>query len=237
MTTDADADQATPTHCRTCQVRQGGLCEVLDPAELMRLAHQSRRTRHGPGETLAIESGEVGYANVTRGTVKLSRVLRDGRQQVVGLQFAPDLMGRLFSTESPLSAEAATDVELCRIPRSVLESLVADSDRIKLRLLAQSLRDLDAARDWMVTLGRKTAAERVASLLLLVATRTGIADGAGRLTLELPISRADMADFLGLTLETVSRQISRLRHDGVIEVRGHRSVVILGPVALEARAG
>ncbi len=237
MTRPQDADPATPVHCRSCQVRHGGLCEVLDPSELLRLAGQARRTRHGPGETLTIESGEVGYANVTRGAIKLSRVLRDGRQQVVGLQFAPDLMGRLFSSESPLSAAAATEVELCRIPRSVLEGLVADSARIKLRLLAQSLRDLDAARDWMVTLGRKTAAERVASLLLLVATRTGVADGTGRLTLELPISRADMADFLGLTLETVSRQISRLRHDGVIAVRGHRVVGILNLPALEARAG
>jgi len=237
MTTDFDTDQTTPSHCRNCRVRRNGLCEVLDPAELIRLAGHSRRTRHGPGETLTIESGEVGYANVTSGTIKLSRVLRDGRQQVIGLQFSPDLMGRLFSTESPLSAEAATEVELCRIPRSVLEALVASNDRIKLRLLAQSLRDLDEAREWMVTLGRKNAAERVASLLLLVATRVGVADAAGKLTLELPISRADMADFLGLTLETVSRQISRLRHDGVIAVRGHRCVVILNRMALESRAG
>ncbi|WP_055046676.1 Crp/Fnr family transcriptional regulator [Devosia sp. A16] len=237
MTTDAEADHATPSSCRHCKVRHQGLCEVLGPAELARLAGQARRTRHGAGETLTIESGEVGYANVTSGAIKLSRVLRDGRQQLVGLQFSPDLLGRLFSSESPLSAEAATEVELCRIPRSVLERLVADNDRIKLRLLSQSLRDLDDAREWMVTLGRKTAAERVASLLLLVARRIGVADADGRQTLALPIGRADMADFLGLTLETVSRQMSRLRHEGVISVRGHRCVVILNRTALEARAG
>lgn len=236
MTTDSQPDP-TPAHCRNCRVRHDGLCQVLDPAELIRLAHQSRRTRHSPGDPLAIESGEIGYANVTSGTIKLSRVLRDGRQQVVGLQFSPDLMGRLFSSESPLSAEAATEVELCRIPRSVLEALVAGNDRIKLRLLAQSLRDLDEAREWMVTLGRKNAAERVASLLLLIAMRVGVADASGKLTLQLPIGRADIADFLGLTLETVSRQISRLRHDEVIAVRGHRCVVILNRAALETRAG
>ncbi len=185
-----------------------------------------------------MESDEVlGYANVIHGTVKLSRVLRDGRQQLVGLNFAPDLLGRLFSTESPLSAEAATEVELCRFPKGVLEQLVADSESLKLRLLDQSLKELDEAREWMVTLGRKSAVERVASVLLLVATRIGSRQADGSVAIELPIGRADMADFLGLTLETVSRQITRLRHDGVIAVRGHRDVVIHDLEALRARAG
>lgn len=227
-----------PTACRSCQVRHGGMCEVLDANELARLATYSRRTRHGAGEALAVESDAVrGYANVMRGTVKLSRVLRDGRQQLVGLQFAPDLMGRLFSTESPLSAEAATEVELCRMPREVLEGLVANSDGLKQRLLEQALQDLDEAREWMVTLGRKNAVERVACVLLLLATRSGCRDAGGSITVNLPIGRADMADFLGLTIETVSRQMSRLRHEGIISVLGHRCVVIHDMAALRARSG
>lgn len=214
------------------------MCEVLDPAELLRLAAFSRRTRHGVGEALAVEGDAVvSYANVTHGTIKLSRVLRDGRQQLVGLQFAPDLMGRLYSNESPISAEAATEVELCRVPRDALEALVADSAGLKQRLLQQAIQDLDDARDWMVTLGRKSAVERVASLLLMLAARTRNLDATAEVTLELPISRADMADFLGLTLETVSRQISRLRHDGVITVQGHRCVVVRDLEALRARSG
>lgn len=219
-------------------MRQGGVCEVLGPAELCRLASQSRRTRYRAGEALAVESSEVrGYANVTHGTVKLSRVLRDGRQQLVGLQFAPDLMGRLFAANSHLSAEAATEVVLCRFPKDVLESLVVGSDRLKQRLLEQSLQDLDEAREWMVTLGRKNAIERVASVLLLVATRTGELDRDGNTVIELPIGRADMADFLGLTLETVSRQMSKLRREGVIAVRGHRCVFIRDLATLRAWTG
>jgi len=238
MDTRLTPDQPIPVSCQRCRVREGGVCEVLGPTELQRLATYSRRTRHCAGETLAVESDEVmGYANVTSGTVKLSRVLRDGRQQLVGLQFAPDLMGRLFSTESPLSAEAATEVELCRVPKEVMEALVLSSDRLKLRLLDQSLKDLDEAREWMVTLGRKSAIERVASVLLLVATRMGGADAQGDIVVDLPIGRADMADFLGLTLETVSRQMSRLRHEGVISVQGHRCVVIHDLDALKGRTG
>lgn len=238
MDTLVKPEPTVPMACRSCRVRHGGMCEVLGPVELARLAACSRRTRHGSGEALAVESDAVhGYANVTRGTVKLSRVLRDGRQQLVGLQFAPDLMGRLFSSESPLSAEAATEVELCRIPRDVLEGLVADSEGLKQRLLEQALQDLDEAREWMVTLGRKRAVERVASVLLLIATRMGGRDAHGNITLDLPIGRADMADFLGLTIETVSRQMSRLRREGVISVQGHRCVVIHDIEALGARSG
>lgn len=230
----------TPKVCRECRARREGICAVLSTTELTQLAGNARRTRHLAGEALAIESGEItGYANVTDGVVKLSRVLRDGRQQLVGLQFAPDLMGRLFRTESPLTAEAASDVELCRMPRTVLEGLVDSSTRLKQHLLDQSLQDLDEARDWMVTLGRKNAAERVASLLLLIASRnasSGI-EGTDSATFDLPIGRADMADFLGITIETVSRQISKLRHEGTIVISSHRHVVIPDLAALRSRAG
>lgn len=227
-----------PAVCRDCRVRHGGMCEALGPAELWRLAGQSRRTRHEPGEALALESAETnGYANVVEGTIKLSRVLRDGRQQLVALQFAPDLLGRLFSTESPLSAEAATAVELCRFPKDALEALVAGSHQLQRRLLEQSLQDLDEAREWMVTLGRKSAIERVASVLLLVALRSGCRQPDGDIAIELPIGRADMADFLGLTLETVSRQMSKLRREGLIGLQGHRRVLIRDLPALRALTG
>lgn len=227
-----------PRACLECRVRHEGICAVLSPAELQQLARHARHTRHQAGEGLALESDEIsGYANVTAGAVKLSRVLRDGRQQLVGLQFAPDLMGRLFRTESPLTAEAASDVELCRFPKRVLEALVASSANLTQRLLNQSLDELDEAREWMVTLGRKSAAEKVASLLLRIACRSGSADIGNSVAFDLPIGRADMADFLGLTIETVSRQVSRLRHSGVISVSGHRHIKVLSLRALKDRAG
>jgi CRP/FNR family transcriptional regulator, anaerobic regulatory protein len=237
VSVDASAEPV-PRVCQDCRVRHDGICAVLSAAELRQLAGNARHTRHEAGEGLVIESGEIsGYANVTNGAVKLSRVLRDGRQQLVGLQFAPDLIGRLFRAESPLTAEAASAVELCRFPKVVLEALVATSASLKQRLLDQSLQDLDDARDWMVTLGRKSAAEKVASVLLLIAQRSTGPDSGDRVAFDLPIGRADMADFLGLTIETVSRQISKLRHDGVISVAGHRRVEVLSVQVLKDRAG
>ncbi|HQZ12468.1 MAG TPA: Crp/Fnr family transcriptional regulator [Devosia sp.] len=238
MTTIETTD--LPETCKDCSVRHVGICAALTVAELHRMARSARHTSHGAGDPLVFENSEItSYANVTDGVVKLQRVLRDGKQQMVGLQFAPDLLGRLFGTENLLTVEAASDVDLCRVPKSVLEGLVAGSAELKQRLLDQSLQDLDDARDWMVTLGRKDAQQRVASLILLIAKRSGpwSSGGAAAIIFELPLSRSDMADFLGLTIETVSRQISKLRHDKVIDVVNHRQVTVPDMARLTARAG
>ena len=235
------AEPSIPTHCLACKARHDGMCSVLDAAELALLSSHTRHTRHAAGETIAVESDIVdGYANVVEGVVKLSRVLQDGRQQLVGLQFAPDLVGRLFGRENLLTAEAASPVALCRVPRPILEALVARSGALERRLLDQALADLDQAREWLVTLGRKTAGERVASLLLMIAERSlpaGEAEPVGPVTFELPLGRGDMADFLGLTIETVSRQISRLRREGVIEVAHHRDITVASLERLRRRGG
>ena len=114
------------------------------------------------------------------GVVKLTKTLSDGRQQIVGLQFAPDFLGRPFKSESAINAEAATDVSLCSFPegrhRADDEGIARSSSTA---CCEQTLKELDEARDWMVTLGRKTAAEKVASFLLLIA-RNIDPDGAIR---------------------------------------------------------
>jgi CRP/FNR family transcriptional regulator len=174
-----------------------------------------------------------------RGVVKLTKGLEDGRRQVVGLQFAPDFVGRLFADESQVTAEAASDVDICRVPKAALERLIADNPGMERRLLMQTLRELDEARDWMMTLGQKTAAEKVASFLYLIASHidpTGQANGRGA-SFDLPLTRADIADFLGLTIETVSRQLTQLRKDRVIEISNYRQIAVPDLRRLQARCG
>jgi CRP/FNR family transcriptional regulator len=176
---------------------------------------------------------------VLAGVVKLTKSLSDGRQQIVGLQFAPDFLGRPFKAESAINAEAATDVSLCSFPKPVMDRMIAESPGLEHRLLKQTLKELDEARDWMVTLGRKTAAERVASFLLLIARNIDpTADPDRReASFTLPLTRADIADFLGLTIETVSRQITKLRADGIIKVENNREVTVADMARLSARGG
>lgn len=228
-----------PHACSSCGVRRNGICSYLTPQQLWEFASSTRHTHHQPGETLTVETGAAsGYAMIVEGVIKLTRLFRDGREQVVGLQFASDLLGRLYSDKSPTTAEAVSEIELCRMPRSVLEGIVDRSPELRDFLLRRSLQDLDDARDWMVTLGRKSAPERVASILLLFALRSRKADSqASSSTFDLPLIRADLADFLGITIETVSRQITKLREDGVVIVTGHRHVVVPDMDRLRMRAG
>jgi CRP/FNR family transcriptional regulator, anaerobic regulatory protein len=230
----------TPLLCRSCEARHKGMCGVLDSAELVALSRHTRVMRHLAGEQVAAESMPIeSYANVMRGVVKLSKVMGDGRQQIVGLQFAPDFLGRLFASDNAVTAEAASDVELCRVSKSALEHLVAVNPRLEHRLMEQTLRELDEARDWMVTLGRKTAAEKVASFLYLVATHLDPAADTKqkRRTFVLPLTRGDIADFLGLTLETVSRQLSRLRANKVIAISAVTRIDVPDLYQLRKRCG
>ncbi|PZO82038.1 MAG: transcriptional regulator [Mesorhizobium amorphae] len=215
------------------------MCGVLDAGELTALAKHTRMVRHGAGEELAGENAQAqSYANVMRGVVKLTKMLEDGRQQIVGLQFAPDFLGRLFSPQTSVTAEAASDVDLCRIPRAALERLIRENPALEHRLMQQTLRELDEARDWMLTLGRKTAAEKVASFLLLIATHLDPeAEDGDAARFDLPLTRADIADFLGLTIETVSRQLSKLRADGVILITANRHVEVPSLPRLRTRCG
>ncbi|MGR3571492.1 Crp/Fnr family transcriptional regulator [Brevirhabdus sp.] len=214
-----------PVLCRACEARHRGICGALDARELLRLGRISSRHEYDAGTTL-VAAGERGdhCSNILSGVVKLSKLLPDGRQQVVELQFAPDFIGRPFGGESDVLVEAATDVRLCSFPRDALETMMAGSGALENRLHRQALRQLDDARDWMMTLGRKSAAEKVASFLLMLSRHLHPQVEGYSTTFGLPLGRSDIADFLGLTVETVSRQLTRLRKDGIIEIEKARHI-------------
>ena len=215
-----------PVVCRSCEARHGGVCGVLTPSQLMELSkHSSRKLVHAGAEVVGQGEQINSYSNVLKGVIKLSKMMSDGRQQIVGLQFAPDFIGRPFHHESTLTAEAATEIEVCIFPKPVIERLVSESNTLGHQLHNQALKELDEARDWMLTLGRKTAQEKVASFLYLIATHLDPEKGES-MTYELPLSRADIADFLGLTIETVSRQMTKLRKDGIIHIENNRRVTV-----------
>ena len=227
-----------PALCRACEARHRGICGALGPSQLAQLARHTKRQELPPGaELLAAGERPERYANILRGVVKLSKVMSDGRQQIVGLQFAPDFLGRPFSERSSVGAETADTVRICTFPRAALEAMILRSPELGRRLHEQALRDLDEARDWMLTLGRKTASEKVASFLLLVARHVDRETGGRAATFDIPLGRSDIADFLGLTVETVSRQLTRLRKAGVIVIDRGRRVTVIERRALELASG
>jgi CRP/FNR family transcriptional regulator, anaerobic regulatory protein len=228
--------------CRSCPVRDLAVCGAMSDDQIAQLSKIARRRIVPAGQTIMSDQEPVSFfANIISGTVKLTKTTADGRQQIVGLLFPPDFLGRAFSRNNLYFAEAATDVEICIFPNDRFESLVADYPELQYRLFAKTLDELDAAREWMLLLGRKTAEEKVASILLILAARAERLHCGGTssasVSFEIPLTRADLADHLGLTIETVSRQITRLRAMRVITTVNSRLVTINDTPRLAALTG
>jgi CRP/FNR family transcriptional regulator len=222
-------------------MRDRTLCQALPDAAIAQLNQIARRRRvHAGSRLFEPDSEPVMVANVVSGVVRISNSLADGRTQIVGLQFPGEFVGRPFATESTVLAEAATDVELCCYTQRQFESLVATYGGMKELFLKRTIEQLDEAREWMLLLGRKTAEERVASLILLCAEKMQPPDCAGgserSQRIDLPLSRTEMADFLGLTLETVGRMIRRLQESGAVTVHPGRGITINDVASLRRHA-
>lgn len=222
----------TLLRCDHCPVRHQAVCGAMDEVQIKKLAQIAHRKKIPAGQTIISDEEPVDFfANVISGAVKLTKTLPDGRQQIVGLLFAPDFLGRAYSKSNPYTAEAATEVEICTFPNAAFERLVAEYPGLQHRLFQHTLDELDAARDWMLLLGRKSAEEKVASFLHMLARHslmTGCQHkGAPNIAaFELPLTRSDMADYLGLTIETVSRQLTRLKTSNVIRLNTNRLITV-----------
>ena len=167
--------------------------------------------------------------SVVSGIATLTQTMEDGRTQMVGLLLPSDFVGRPGREGSAYDVVATTDVVMCCFRKKPFEDLMTRTPHIAHRLLEMTLDELDAAREWMLVLGRKTAREKIASLLSIIARRDAslsVDAASGAVSFDLKLTREAMADYLGLTLETVSRQISALRKSGVIELEGKRHVTV-----------
>ncbi len=228
------------TDCATCIVRNRAICASLDAAELAALGKMGRRQKVRAGQTLLWEGdGAPVVANVLEGVLKLVVSTADGREQIVGVVFPSDFIGRPFGKESPYSVTAMTDAEVCIFNRNNFDEFASSHPDLQQKLLRRTLDELDRARHWMMLLGRKSASEKVASFLLEMSERLsgqGCQSGACN-GFELPFGRQQIADILGLTIETTSRQLTRMRADGVVDLPSRREIVINDRAAMEVMAG
>lgn len=227
--------------CGECSVREKAICQSLCAADLDELNRMGRRQTIERGQTLQWQGDDsLLVGNVIEGVLKLSSSSIDGRDQTLGIIFPSDFIGRPFGQKSNHSIVALTDARVCSFPRSAFDDFARDHPNLEHRLLERTLTELDRTRQWMMLLGRKSATERVSAFLLEMADRLtadGPDDNAAVMRFELPFGRQEIADLLGLTIETVSRQITRLREDGVIDTPDRRSIVVFDRDALEACSG
>lgn len=193
------------------------------------------------GQTVVWSGDRMDFVgSVVSGIATLTQTMEDGRTQMVGLLLPSDFVGRPGRNEAAYDVIATSDLVMCCFRKRPFEQMIQQTPRISQRLLEMTLDELDAAREWMLVLGRKTAREKIASLLAIIARRSALAERVGtegRRAFDLPLTREAMADYLGLTLETVSRQISALKRDGVIELGSKRLVIVPDFARLLSEAG
>lgn len=227
--------------CSSCGVRDRAICASLDVRELADLGRMGHRQRVKASQTLLWEGDDVPLiANVLKGVLKLVVAAADGREQIVGIVFPSDFIGRPFGKESPYRVTAMTDAEVCIYNRNSFDAFAGAHPHLQQKLLRRTLDELDRARSWMMLLGRKSAAEKVASFLLEMSERlpADAGEGAGmRTRFELPFGRQQIADLLGLTIETTCRQLTRMRADGLLDLPSRREVVIRDRRAMAQVAG
>lgn len=162
---------------------------------------------------------------VIEGVVKLYMLTADGRLQIMGFAYPGQILALDADSHHLTTAEAVTPAKLCQYPRAKFERVIDEHPQLARQLFAIVAQDLTAARSQMLLLGRKSATERLASFLLDLSERS-VARGEDPDLIALPMSRGDIGDYLGLTIETVSRTMTRLRQLGVLDLHQHRTVAI-----------
>ncbi|TCP44407.1 transcriptional regulator FnrL [Rhodovulum marinum] len=227
----AVTDQSlTQTDCADCPIRHRAVCARCESDELSRLEAIKYYRTYEAGQTVIWSGDRMDFvASVVEGIATLSQTMEDGRTQMVGLLLPSDFVGRPGRETAAYDVTATTSLTMCCFRKKPFEEMMMRTPHIGQRLLEMTLDELDAAREWMLLLGRKTAREKIASLLAIIARRDAslkFAPMQGRIVFDLPLTREAMADYLGLTLETVSRQMSALKRDGVIVLEGKRHVTV-----------
>jgi CRP/FNR family transcriptional regulator, anaerobic regulatory protein len=220
--------------CMKCGSRSLGLCAPLDAAALDDMATDSERVSLEARAPIFHQGDAARYVyTLTEGTARLMRVLPDGRQAAIGFRFSGDILGFTPSEEHAFGAEMLTDGMICRMERRRLEQLFRRYPLLERRFLDLCSRELAQSQEHIMALGRFTAEERVAAFLLSLVDAQRRRGHKGPV-FDLPATRADIGEFLGLTLETVSRAISVFRRRNLICLHGHSGIEILNEGALTA---
>lgn len=212
-------------------------CSVLGDEGMSELEAIRHDTAHDAGQGI-FDEGDLAnnVYNVTEGCVRLFKLLPDGRRQVIGFVLPGEYFGLVTEREYPHSAEAVTPARSCRFNRTALDALGQRYPEMQRRMLQMAWDEVGRLQEQMVLLGRKTPKERIASFLL------GLSDRHERIGFEasplsVAMSRGDIADYLGLTVETVSRSFTSLKKQGLIALPESSRVVLSDRDALMALAG
>ena len=223
--------------CSTCPVRDRAACSVLEVEEREALARSGRTRKLRRGELLFAAGDEnTACATLLRGALKVAAIDEEGTERILALVHPAGFIGELFAPFAHYDVVALTDSELCVFPKSEMARAVDKHPRLAQALLSRSQEDLLQSRELLALSGRRSASAKVAGLLIGLAEAASDSSCHAAKAFELPLTRGEMAGMLGLTIETVSRAITRFERDGVIRRQGARGIELLDPARLAAEA-
>lgn len=230
------AGQGRGNACDACRARLLSVCASMDAPDLSRLDSLAEHLDLNAGDGLTRADDPARHVfNITSGSVRVYRLLPDGRRQITGFLFAGDFLGLATGDTYVFSAEAIEPVTVCRFRKSDYRTLIRETPALETALLERATHELAAAQNQMLLLGRKTALERVSTFLLEIPAHDPARRGPPG-SVHLPMTRAEIADYLGLSIETVSRVLTRLKTQGVIRLLSLTDLRIEKPEALLAIA-
>lgn len=223
--------------CADCPVRPITICRGLDARTLAGMRALGTMQHLRPEQSVFHEGDPAKRVfMVTHGALKLYTILADGRRQITGFMFPGDFLGISVDEEYAFTVEALEETELWWFSREAFDRFISEHPMVERELYRLAAHELAEAQRQMVLLGRKAAVERLASFFLSLLERAERASGEPERAFDLPMSRIDIADYLGLTKETVSRMLAHLRSRGLIRLKTQNHVEVLDRGGLRAMA-
>ncbi|MBT5072958.1 MAG: cyclic nucleotide-binding domain-containing protein [Kordiimonadaceae bacterium] len=220
--------------CDDCISRHVSMCSALKDNEIHQLSEISQKLSKTSKQYICEEGEKADYLyNIREGCVRISKMLPDGRRQIIGFLFAGDFFGLSCADGYSYTAEAITDVDLCKMSRENILEKFNDIPALGQKIIDITQTELHAASEQMLLLGRKKAKEKLGTFLLSMNNKSLQSSNIPEDQIFLPMSRSDIADYLGLTIETVSRQFTILVKDNVISLDENPNVKILDNRQLE----
>ena len=217
-------------------MRPLSICNALSWNEIHYIEKIMTTVTLSSGETLFDQGDAAKYRfNIVEGCLSIYKLLGDGRRQIIGFLFPGDFLGLSVDDTHAYGAEAVSGTRLCRFHRRDFDQLVDQIAALEKRLFGVASDELAVAQDQMVLLGRKSAKEKVVTMLLNFSKRAKSRTGNGN-PIELPMTRQDIGDYLGLTTETVSRTFTQLKTSGMITVEPENRIRLNDIDALEEMA-
>lgn len=226
-----------PSFCDQCTVKHLAVCSALEGSEINAMEEAAGQLELAAGQTLAREGDRRHYVfTVTRGALRLVRLMADGRRQVVGFAMPGDYVGFSDAPTYRNQIEAVTQTVVCRFEVQRMRALCDQFPALEHKLFERACAELDSAHESMLALARMNPVEKLADFIVKLFNQS-VRLGNTTTTVLLPMSRGDIADHLGLTVETVSRSFTKLRRQNLIALPDVNRVQILDLPGLEALVG